>query len=224
MIAKKEEGPSEKKENIIAAVIFIILLGVIIGLFTKGFGLFETGITDDGSRITVPLGNDPVMGAKNPKVMIIGFSDYECPFCSKAETTIQSILTKYPDDVAFVFKDMPLTKMHPSAYASALAAECAKEQGKYWEYHKYLFDHQNELGIDKLKSYAQTLELNSEQFNDCLDSMRYKNEVDKDIVTAKQVGVSATPAFFINGRKLVGAYPEETFVKIIEEELKNKNI
>lgn len=218
---KEEAKPSEKTENIIAITVFVLLIVVSIGFFTKGFGLFDkAGGVDDNSRIHVPLGNDPFKGNFNASVLIVAFSDYDCPFCRKAENTMNNIFEKYSEDVVYLFKDMPLTSIHPDAYNAALAAECAKEQDKYWEYHDYLYEHNDQLDPQYLKEYANLLGLDTEQFNDCFATQKYKGEVDKDIQTARMVGVTGTPTFFINGIKIVGAQAEEEFIKVINSELK----
>nr|MCK4930366.1 DsbA family protein [Nanoarchaeota archaeon] len=217
----KPKTKSEKTENIVAITIVILLIVIGIGIFTKGFGLLEKN-DEDIDRIRVPLGNDPYTGSSNASVLIIAFSDYECPFCTKAEQTIRNILEEYKDDVVYVFKDYPLTKIHPNAYNASLSAECAKEQDKFWEYHEYLYEHNDKLEIQYLKEYARLMDLNTEQFNTCLETQKYKHEVEKDIQTAKLVGVTGTPTFFINGIKVIGAQPEETFIKIINKELKTR--
>jgi protein-disulfide isomerase len=212
---------SERTENIVALTVFAFLIILGIGLFTDGFGLLnKKSNIDDSQRINVPLGDDPLTEAKDPKVVIVAFSDYECPFCGRAEQTMKNILAKYPGQILYIFKDAPLVEMHPHAYGAALAAECAKEQGKYWEYHDYLFAHQDQLELPYLKEYAQVLGLDTTKFNSCLESEKYKIHVDADIATAQQVGVTGTPTFFINGIMVIGAQPESTFTEIIDSEIK----
>jgi len=228
---KKEENKnpkqSERTENIIAVAVFAVLILIGVSIFTKGFGLLDKS-AGAGDRFRVPLGNDPFIGSNNASVIIIAFSDYECPFCKKGEAIIKDILAKYPDDVIYVFKDSPLTTNHPNAYNSALAAECAKEQNKYWEYHDYLFEHSDQLEIRYLKEYAVLLGLDSARFNDCLDNQRYKSEVEQDMRTAELIGVTGTPTFFIrnirvaDAVRIIGAQPEEEFIKVINSEMNEK--
>ena len=109
--------------------------------------------------------------------------------------------------------------MHNNAQAAAEAAQCANDQGKFWEYHDKLFENQRALGGDQLKQYAVELGMEANAFNACLDSTKYRNDVKQDMQDGQQVGVTGTPAFFINGRFLNGARPYEDFVKIIEQEL-----
>ena len=122
-----------------------------------------------------------------------------------------------------MFRDLPLA-MHKEAQGAAEAANCASDQGKFWEYHDKLFENQRALAIDQLKEYATALELDSEQFNDCLDSGKYTEDVKADARHAQSLGVTGTPAFFINGRFLNGAQPYEKFAQIIDEELALKGV
>jgi len=219
---KKEKSKSEMTENLVAISIFILLIIIGISIFTKGFGLLRIGNETSNVRINVPLGNDPFTGNPNASIIIIAFSDYECPFCTRAEQTMKSIREKYEDDIVYVFKDYPLTRIHPYAYNASLAAECAKEQDKYWVYHDYLYEHNNHLENRYLEEYARLLGLDIEQFNECLETQRYKGEVEEDIQTGISVGVTGIPTFFINGIKVIGAQSEQKFIKIINKELRAK--
>jgi protein-disulfide isomerase len=212
---------SDRLENIVALTVFALIMISIGAVFTHGYGLFNKKITP-GDRFEVQVGNDPVRGnyTKGDVVMIV-FSDYECPFCKKAELTVRELMKNYDGKMILVFKDFPLTMLHPNAYNAALASRCAKEQGKYWEYHDYLFDHNDKLDPQYLKEYARFFNMSGDQFDRCFDSEKYRNEIENDKQQGMQVGVSGTPAFFINGLKVVGAQPIEEFSKIIDSELKN---
>jgi protein-disulfide isomerase len=175
-------------------------------------------------RIEVSLDDDPVKGSPNAKVTIVEFSDFQCPFCARfAAQTLPQIEEKYikTGKVKLVYRDFPLN-FHQYAQKAAEAAECADEQGKFWEYHDILFQKQSEwatVGESKFKEYAQQLGLNTQKFNQCLDSGKYANEVQKDYNDGLKYGVSGTPTFFINGIKVVGAQPYSVFEQIIEQEL-----
>ena len=128
--------------------------------------------------------------------------------------------------VYLVYRDLPLTSIHPDAQKAAEAAECADDQDKFWEMHDMIFDGQNALGdgtvdipLESLKSYAEELELDTDEFNECLDSGAYEEEVAADIKAGLRYGASATPTFFINGQILVGAQSYETFQGIIDPQL-----
>ena len=120
-----------------------------------------------------------------------------------------------------VFRDFPLN-IHNNAQSAAEAAQCARAQGKFWEYHDKLFASQQALAVEQLKQYAKEIGLNEEAFNACFDAGTYRNDVLQDEKEGEQAGVSGTPAFFINGRFLSGALPYEAFASIIDEELKQR--
>jgi protein-disulfide isomerase len=160
-------------------------------------------------------------GGANAPVTIVYFSDYECPFCSRAESVVDQVMKQYGDKIRLVFRDYPLP-FHPNARPAAEAASCANAQGKFWEYHAKLFANQNDLGADKLTAYAEQVGLDKGKFADCLAKKPYTAAIDKDMADAQKVGVNGTPAFFINGRMLSGAQPFDKFKEIIDDELASK--
>ncbi|HCP44571.1 MAG TPA: hypothetical protein DIU15_00820 [Deltaproteobacteria bacterium] len=174
---------------------------------------FEIGYDDD----------DPIYGSKDAPVTIIEFSDFQCPYCSRVNPTIDRVKKEYGDKIALVFRDFPLP-MHKEAPKAHEAASCANEQGKFWEYHDVLFENQRALQIADLKGYAGNLGLDQATFDGCLDSNRYTAEVELDKKAGAAVGVSGTPAFFINGQFLNGARPFESFKELIDGELKAKGL
>lgn len=173
----------------------------------------------EGNIVQVSADDDPMKGNANAPVTIIQFSEFQCPFCGRfAKDTLPSIQKDYIDTgkVKFVYRDFIV---HSTSRIAQIASECADEQGKYWEYHDKLFENQGALDSDSLKSYASELGLNAAQFNSCLDSEKYGSEVDKDTNDGRTAGVSGTPSFFINGKKVVGAQPYEVFKQEIEAAL-----
>jgi protein-disulfide isomerase len=171
--------------------------------------------------VEVATAGRPERGGAKAPVTIIEFSDYQCPFCKRAESVVDQVMTTYGDKVRLVFRDYPLP-MHPQARPAAEAANCANAQGKFWEYHQKLFANQSALSEDKLKEYAKELGLDTAKFNQCLDAKQFKAAIDKDIEDGSKVGVSGTPAFFINGRMLSGAQPFDKFKEVIDDELSAK--
>jgi protein-disulfide isomerase len=171
----------------------------------------------------VEVAYDPARMHGNPKapVMIVEFSDYQCPYCHQVEPTVAEVLAKYGDKVSLSYRDFPLTQIHSQAQIAAVASRCALEQGKFWEYHDQLFT-ASKLDKDALIEYARNLKLDDKQFGSCLTSEKYKADIDKDLQEGKQAGISGTPGFFINGVMLSGAQPKEAFAKIIDEELSGK--
>jgi len=167
--------------------------------------------------------DDPIHGPKDAPVTIIEFSDFQCPYCSRVNPTIERVKQEYSGKIALVFRDFPLP-MHKEAPKAHEAASCANEQSKFWEYHDLLFDNQRALALDDLKGYAAKLSLDQAKFDECLDSGRYTAEVENDKKAGAAVGVAGTPAFFINGQFLNGARPFESFKELIDAELKAKGL
>jgi len=153
-------------------------------------------------------------------VTIFEWSDYECPFCQRAQDVLQRLQGEFPDTVRFVFKDFPL-RSHPNALPAALAARCAGAQGRYWEYHDLLFVGQPDLARDHLVGYARRLGLDASAFTECLDSGRYRDAVLTEQREGREAGVRATPTFFINQRKIEGALPLEEFRDAVRQALRD---
>ncbi|HEU4402499.1 MAG TPA: thioredoxin domain-containing protein [Candidatus Polarisedimenticolia bacterium] len=169
-------------------------------------------------RIDVSLDDDAAKGPAKAPVTIVEFSDYQCPYCSRAETTVQDVLKKYGDKVRLVYRDYPLP-FHQNAHTAAEASECAKEQGKFWEMHGAMFANQQKLAAADLVEAAGGIGIDKEKFKTCLDSGKFKAEVDKDMQDGNKYGVTGTPTFFINGIKIVGARDVNSFAEIIDAEL-----
>ncbi len=174
----------------------------------------------DAPRQQVNIGaDDAAAGPANAPVTIIEFSDFQCPFCQRVMPTLKQVREKYGDKVRVVWKDFPLTSIHPQAFKAAEAGNCAREQGKFWEYHDRLFTNQQALQPEFLKKYAADAGLDAAKFNACLDTAKYSDRVQEQMGVGTGLGVASTPSLFINGRLVAGAQPFETFVSIIDEEL-----
>lgn len=181
----------------------------------------------DGVMIASLIDNDPTKGDANAPVTIVEFSDFECPFCGRfRDNTLPLIIKNYIDTgkVKLVYRDFPLGNIHPQAMLAAQAAECANEQGRFWEYHNVIFDNQDSLSTDIYKVWASRVGLNMSQFNSCTLSQKYSDEVSRDIKDGQQAGVSGTPTFFIgpsDGKAimLVGAQPYAVFSAAIDKAL-----
>ncbi len=172
--------------------------------------------------------NDASLGKADAKVTIVEFSDFQCPFCrSFFQGAYGQIKKDYIDTgkVRLVFRHFPLS-FHPAARPSALAAECAGDQGKFWQFHDKMFTEQEKkgtgtvsYGIAELKTWASQIGLDSAKFNSCLDGEKYASKVDTDTAAGSKYGVSGTPSFFINGKLLVGAQPFAKFKELIDSAL-----
>ncbi len=214
---------------VVLVSIFIVFYG--LSLTDNGQGemvdtasqttLPEAGQQKEPQRLQVSLNDDPVKGSGNAPVTIIEFGDFQCPFCARFFfDTLPSIQSEYIDTgkVRLVYRDFPISN-HQYAQKAAEAAECADEQGMFWEYHDKLFENQEQLSTENFKKWASELGIDSIQFDECLDSGRMAGEVQSDLKEGRSYGVRGTPTFFINGIVLNGAYPFETFRQIIEQEL-----
>jgi predicted DsbA family dithiol-disulfide isomerase len=161
-------------------------------------------------------------GDASAPITMVEFSDFQCPFCGKAEPTVEKVLDEYKGKVKLVYADFPLP-MHENAEKASEAALCAKDQGKYWEMHHLLFQNQRTLDVASLKGYAKQLSLDETKFGQCLDSGSKAAAIDKSKAVGDQLGISSTPSFFINGRPLSGAMPYEEFKALIDYELAHPN-
>ena len=170
-------------------------------------------------RLTYATDDDPSVGPADAPIVIVEFSDFQCPYCGQAYPVIKQVLRDYGDRVRLIYRDFPLTDTHPRALPVAIAANCAFEQGKFWEMHDKIFENQAELEETDLKRYAIQIGLNGVQFGSCLGSDKYLKEIEDDFNAGVDAGVEATPTFFINGTLLRGALPYEAFQQIIVSEL-----
>ncbi len=163
----------------------------------------------------------PSRGPQSAPVTIVEFSDFQCPYCVKAEPTVKQVLATYGDKVRLVARDYPLP-FHEKAEKAAEAARCAADQGKYWEMHDKLFANQQALDVPGLKKTAGDLKLDQAKFDKCLDSGEKAKEIAEDKKAGEAAGVNGTPAFFVNGMLLSGALPFDSFKEIIDSELQAK--
>jgi protein-disulfide isomerase len=162
---------------------------------------------------------DPAVGNPSAPVTIVEFSDFQCPFCQRLAPTIKQVQKTYGDKVRVVWKDFPLTQIHPQAFKAGEAAHCAGDQGKFWEFHDRLFANQDALQPSDLRKHASELGLNPTTFAACLDSSKHGERVRNGVALGSRLGVNSTPTTYINGRLLAGAQPYEAFAAVIDEEL-----
>jgi len=170
-------------------------------------------------RIKVKYDPLQLKGSPNALVTIVEFSDFTCPFCRQADSTLKKLIAKYEGNISLAYRDFPMSDVRPEAHLTAEASRCAAEQGKFWEYHDLLFDNPGNFAREDLVKSAQKMHLNMKQFDSCLSSDKYKLQIDQDFQDGLRAGVFGTPGFFINGIFLAGAQPAAAFEKIIDEEL-----
>jgi protein-disulfide isomerase len=164
----------------------------------------------------------PSRGPEQAKVTIVEFSDFQCPYCGREYGVIEKLMKDYDGKVRLVFRNFPL-EFHPFAAKAAEAAECAADQGKFWQLHDKMFTNQDKLAVDDLKRYAKDIGLDTGKFDKCLDSGEKQAAVAEDQKAGQAAGVSGTPAFFVNGIFINGAQPYEHFKQTIDRELQNKS-
>lgn len=215
---------------------------IVAGLMIAGAVIYVSGprsapnppggnIGDAGPKANVAevlkiKGNDRVLGNPGAKVVIIEYADFQCPFCGKFYKEVEKkIVESYikTGNVAFVYRDFAF--LGEESMRSAEASKCANEQGKFWEYHDYLFMNQNgenqgAFSDINLKSFAKILKLDSVAFDKCFDSGKYKQEIEASAAEGRAIGVTGTPATFVNGILISGAQPFSVFQGKIEAELK----
>ncbi|HXK29813.1 MAG: hypothetical protein A3H27_18140 [Acidobacteria bacterium RIFCSPLOWO2_02_FULL_59_13] len=170
-------------------------------------------------RKQVSVDGAPWRGAAKAAVTLVEFSDFHCPFCKQSQATLKQLLEQYAGKVKFVYRDFPIESIHPGAQRASEAARCAHDQGKFWEFHDLLFANSPQSAPDDLKRYARQVGLDLARFEGCLSSGIHKATVQNDLADGARLGITGTPAFFINGRPLQGAQPLETFTRVIDEEL-----
>jgi len=149
----------------------------------------------------------------------VEYSDFQCPFCGKAQPTIDQVLKDYAGKVKIYFRQFPLTQIHQNAQKAAEAALLAGDQDKFWEYHDKLFQNQENLDVVNLKRYAAELGLDTAKFNAGLDSGEKAAQVSAELQEGAANGVQGTPAFFINGQLISGSQPYSAFKQVIDAEL-----
>jgi protein-disulfide isomerase len=160
----------------------------------------------------------PSFGPKTAKVTIVEFSDFQCPYCSKAADATSKIKEKYGSKVHFVFRQFPLS-FHQSADGAAQAALAAQEQGKFWEFHDAMFKNQSKLGRSDLEGYAKSAGLNVEKFKADLDSKKHADRVKADMKMGEEVAVQGTPTMFLNGKRVANPTDFDAISKDIEAAL-----
>ncbi len=158
-------------------------------------------------------------GSPKATVVIVEFSDFQCPFCRQVQPTLKNLLAKYEGRVSLAYRDFPLREIHPQAQSAAEAARCAGEQGQFWPYHDLLFAHPEKLNREGLVEHARSLKLDEKQFDSCLSSGKFKAQIEEDLQQGLRAGVNGTPGFFINGISLSGAQPQAIFDRFIQIEL-----
>jgi protein-disulfide isomerase len=171
-------------------------------------------------RYDIPTEGYPSIGPEDAEIVIVEFSDFQCPYCQRFhDETYQELLNAYPGKIRFVYRNFPLPpSMHPDAMSAAVASLCANDQNAYWQYHDKLFSG-NGLNEKTYIQYATELGLNVEEFTACLSSGKHDDFIERDMDFSSNLGVQSTPTFFVNGLAIIGAQPLSSFTQLIDKEL-----
>ncbi len=173
--------------------------------------------TPDPTKVyDIPIEKSPIRGPTDAPVTIVEFSDFQCPYCAEAKPLLEQVLQAYPKDVKLVFKQFPLGSIHENAVAAAKATVAAGHQRKFWEMHDILFENNRELSYDKLKEYAGRIGLNVQLWEEDYQALDVQQAVSRDMRTGRAADVDGTPAFFVNGRRVMDR-SFETFKTMIED-------
>jgi protein-disulfide isomerase len=181
--------------------------------------LLSTACTQENPTLpscVVPIGDSPTRGPADAWVTAVEFADFQCPYCGQAESTIHQVDAQRPGVVRWVWKNLPITSIHPRALPAAIAAECAFEQNRFWEMHDLLFQHQDAQSDADLANYAQQIGLDMTTWQACLSSAPPQQRISADEDAAAQARVDATPTFFFNGIAVVGAVPLEDMLGSVD--------
>lgn len=237
-----EDHAIHSRRNLVAAAATVLALAVLSGFawrvyhyasriqsgelteedlaFTQKFTVSEavaSAAIPEGEFDTATM-DDPALGASasDAVLTIVEFADFDCPFSREASGVVRSVVARYGDRVRLVYRDFPIAEIHPEAFAASEAAECAAEQGRFWEYHDKLYMNQGDHNDEALLRHATELNLNAGEFKRCLTSGRNAAEVEEDYAAGVAAGVRGTPTFFFNGIRIPGSIPEDVFVKLVE--------
>ncbi|KAF0109204.1 MAG: DSBA oxidoreductase family protein [Anaerolineaceae bacterium] len=214
----KSPAKSKTKFDLSSIAILFLPLAFLLGI-GGGYLLWGQGsgaANNSGQNTFNPVGDDPALGPEDAPVTIVEFSDYQCGYCRMwYEQVFTRLMADYPGQIRFVYRDLPI--LGNNSVAAAEAAECADDQDKYWEFHNALFSGNYAFSRDGFLSIASTLGLNTTTFTSCIDSRKYADEVQADLLDGSNLGVQSTPTFYINGFKVEGALPYESFKSIIDQ-------
>jgi protein-disulfide isomerase len=171
-------------------------------------------------EVAIPDGT-PTRGTSGAPIVMVEYTDYQCPFCSRVQPTLEALMERYEGKVLHVFKNLPLPN-HPQAQLAGEAALCAHDQNKFWEFHDWLFANQRTMNRDGMVAAAGELGIDGEAFTACIDAGVHRARVRSDMNEARSFGITGTPGFLVNGRVISGAQPLEEFEAVFDEELERR--
>jgi protein-disulfide isomerase len=199
--------------TLLATTIFRIIARLPASIRARELGRTAEQLIDLADEVDPE--RDHIRGALDAKVTLLEYGDFECPYCGRAEPMIRELLESHGYDLRYAFRHLPLVDVHPRAELAAEASEAAGAQGAFWEMHDLLMDNQEHLAPTDLRRYAESLGLDLERFTADLREDRYAERVNEDVASADASGVSGTPTFFVNGRRLHGAFNIDTLTQAV---------
>lgn len=215
-------------------VVLSFFIGILVGYIAWGRGssasanqpaaaAAEPTQQQAARRYDIPTDGFSSIGPEDAAITVVEFSDFQCPFCQKWHTQVyKQLMAAYPGKIRLVYRNLPLTQIHPQAMNAAEASLCAGDQNAYWQFHDKLFENSSVLSDDLYASLASDIGLDTAAFESCMTQHKYKADIEADMQFAVDLGVQSTPTFFINGLAVVGAQPLEVFQQVIDDELAGK--
>jgi len=180
----------------------------------------QVSINLEPFRVVLNNSAAPVLGRRDAAVTLVEFADFQCPFCGQFHSTLARLEKQFGDKLAVVYRQFPLTQIHPFAFKAAEASLCANEQAKFWQLHDLMYQEQAKLTVSDLKDKARRIGVDQKRFDSCLDSGKYVEQVQNDFKEGSRVGVTGTPALFVNGIAVEGgAVAYEKVAEAIQKEL-----
>jgi protein-disulfide isomerase len=213
-------------------VVLAFFIGILVGYMAWGRGSRAVAANQNMAaapteqpfrRYDIPTDGFYSVGPEDAVITIVEFSDFQCPYCQKWHDQVyESLMAAYPGKIRLVYRNFPLTQIHPQAMTAAEASLCAGEQDVYWQYHQKLFENSAALNDDIYASLAADLGLDTTAFETCMTGHKYQSEIEADMQFSIDLGIQSTPTFFINGIPFVGAQPLSNFQQLIDNELAGK--
>ena len=183
-----------------------------------GSGTAKAGLQVGQKYDVIVNETDPVLGSPDAPITIVEFSDFKCPYCGRfVSETMDPLMKDFEGKIKLVFRNYPI--LGQSSVLAALAGGCAKDQGKFWEFHDLVFANQQDLTKEAFVKYATELDLDVATFTKCFDEQQHMSEIQADYAYAQNLGATGTPTFFINGSYISGAQPYSVFADVINKEL-----
>jgi protein-disulfide isomerase len=207
-------------------VVLAFAVGILVGyvIWGRDQGTSPTAANAPTEQVArrydIPTKGFSSIGPEDAPITLVEFSDYQCPYCQKWHDQVyKQLWAAYPGKIRFVYRNLPLTQIHPQSMNAAEASLCAGDQNAFWKFHDKLFENASSLNDDLYATLAANLKLDTAAFETCMNDHKHKAAIEADMQFAIDLGVQSTPTFFINGLAIVGAQPLSVFQQVIDEEL-----